>query len=156
MNTTESGFEALKDAEVEDINSVLPKKDSLGRSYATGRRKDAVARVWISPGTGKVSVNKKELIKYFMRPVLRMLINEPFEVADRERQFDVYCTVSGGGLSGQAGAVRHGISQALTLYEPSLRPVLKKGGFLTRDSRVVERKKYGRRKARRSFQFSKR
>ena len=156
MNTTESGFDALKDAEVEDINSVLPKKDSLGRSYATGRRKDAVARVWISPGTGKVSVNKKELIKYFMRPVLRMLINEPFEVADRERQFDVYCTVSGGGLSGQAGAVRHGISQALTLYEPSLRPVLKKGGFLTRDSRVVERKKYGRRKARRSFQFSKR
>ena len=156
MNTTESGFDALKDVEAEDINSVLPKKDNLGRSYATGRRKDAVARVWISPGTGKVSVNKKELIKYFMRPVLRMLINEPFEVADRERQFDVYCTVSGGGLSGQAGAVRHGISQALTLYEPSLRPVLKKGGFLTRDSRVVERKKYGRRKARRSFQFSKR
>tara|TARA_B100000945_G_C20158011_1_gene491761 strand:- start:36 stop:506 length:471 start_codon:yes stop_codon:yes gene_type:complete len=156
MADNQNGFNSLK--EVKEINDTqdIPKKDSLGRSYATGRRKDAVARVWIVPGKGKVNVNKKDLTSYFTRPVLRMLINEPFEVADREKQFDVYCTVSGGGLSGQAGAVRHGISQALTLYEPSLRPVLKKGGFLTRDSRVVERKKYGRRKARRSFQFSKR
>ena len=156
MADNQNGFNSFK--EVKEINDTqdIPKKDSLGRSYATGRRKDAVARVWIVPGKGKVNVNKKDLTSYFTRPVLRMLINEPFEVADREKQFDVYCTVSGGGLSGQAGAVRHGISQALTLYEPSLRPVLKKGGFLTRDSRVVERKKYGRRKARRSFQFSKR
>ena len=156
MADNQNGFNTLK--EVKEINDTqyIPKKDSLGRSYATGKRKDAVARVWIVPGKGKVNVNKKDLSSYFTRPVLRMLINEPFEVADREKQFDVYCTVSGGGLSGQAGAVRHGISQALTFYEPSLRPVLKKGGFLTRDSRVVERKKYGRRKARRSFQFSKR
>ena len=156
MADNQNGFNSLK--EVKEINDAqdIPKKDSLGRSYATGRRKDAVARVWISPGKGKVNVNKKDLSSYFTRPVLRMIINEPFEVADREKQFDVYCTVSGGGLSGQAGAVRHGISQALTFYKPSLRPVLKKGGFLTRDSRVVERKKYGRRKARRSFQFSKR
>ena len=156
MADNQTGFDTLKD--VKEINDTLdkPTKDSLGRSYATGRRKDAVARVWITPGKGHVNVNKKDLSRYFTRPVLRMIINEPFEVADREKQFDVYCTVSGGGLSGQAGAVRHGISQALTLYEPSLRPVLKKGGFLTRDSRVVERKKYGRRKARRSFQFSKR
>ncbi len=156
MADNQTGFDTLKD--VKEINDTLdkPTKDSLGRSYATGRRKDAVARVWITPGKGNVNVNKKDLSRYFTRPVLRMIINEPFEVADREKQFDVYCTVSGGGLSGQAGAVRHGISQALTLYEPSLRPVLKKGGFLTRDSRVVERKKYGRRKARRSFQFSKR
>ena len=156
MADNQNGFNSLK--EVKEINDAqdIPKKDSLGRSYATGRRKDAVARVWIAPGKGKVNVNKKDLSSYFTRPVLRMIINEPFEVADREKQFDVYCTVSGGGLSGQAGAVRHGISQALTFYEPSLRPVLKKGGFLTRDSRVVERKKYGRRKARRSFQFSKR
>ena len=156
MADNQNGFNTLK--EVKEINDTqyIPKKDSLGRSYAAGKRKDAVARVWIVPGKGKVNVNKKDLSSYFTRPVLRMIINEPFEVADREKQFDVYCTVSGGGLSGQAGAVRHGISQALTLYEPSLRPVLKKGGFLTRDSRVVERKKYGRRKARRSFQFSKR
>ncbi len=156
MTDNQNGFNSLK--EVKEITDAqdIPKKDSLGRSYATGRRKDAVARVWIAPGKGKVNVNKKDLSSYFTRPVLRMIINEPFEVADREKQFDVYCTVSGGGLSGQAGAVRHGISQALTFYEPSLRPVLKKGGFLTRDSRVVERKKYGRRKARRSFQFSKR
>ena len=156
MADNQTGFDTLKN--VKEINDTLdkPTKDSLGRSYATGRRKDAVARVWITPGKGNVNVNKKDLSRYFTRPVLRMIINEPFEVADREKQFDVYCTVSGGGLSGQAGAVRHGISQALTLYEPSLRPVLKKGGFLTRDSRVVERKKYGRRKARRSFQFSKR
>ena len=156
MADNQTGFDTLKN--VKEINDTLdrPTKDSLGRSYATGRRKDAVARVWITPGKGNVNVNKKDLSRYFTRPVLRMIINEPFEVADREKQFDVYCTVSGGGLSGQAGAVRNGISQALTLYEPSLRPVLKKGGFLTRDSRVVERKKYGRRKARRSFQFSKR
>ncbi len=133
-----------------------PKRDELGRSYATGKRKDAVARVWIKPGPGKITVNGREFERYFVRPVLRMLIHQPFEAADRKDQFDVTCTVKGGGLSGQAGAVRHGISKALTLYEPGLRPVLKKGGFLTRDSRVVERKKYGKRKARRSFQFSKR
>ena len=133
-----------------------PKRDELGRSYATGKRKDAVARVWIKPGTGKITVNGREFERYFVRPVLRMVIHQPLEAADRKDQFDVTCTVKGGGLSGQAGAVRHGISKALTLYEPGLRPVLKKGGFLTRDSRVVERKKYGKRKARRSFQFSKR
>ncbi len=133
-----------------------PKRDALGRSYATGKRKDAVARVWIKPGPGKITVNGREFERYFVRPVLRMLIHQPFEAADRKDQFDVTCTVKGGGLSGQAGAVRHGISKALTLYEPELRPVLKKGGFLTRDARVVERKKYGKRKARRSFQFSKR
>lgn len=133
-----------------------PKIDSLGRSYATGKRKNAIARVWIKPGTGKVTVNGRDQETYFARPVLRMIINQPFGVTEREGQFDVICTVKGGGLSGQAGAVRHGISKALTLYEPGLRPTLKKGGFLTRDSRVVERKKYGRAKARRSFQFSKR
>ena len=133
-----------------------PKRDELGRSYATGKRKDAVARVWLKPGAGKITVNGREFERYFVRPVLRMVIHQPFEAADRKDQFDVTCTVKGGGLSGQAGAVRHGISKALTLYEPELRPVLKKGGFLTRDSRVVERKKYGRAKARRSFQFSKR
>ena len=133
-----------------------PKRDELGRSYATGKRKDAVARVWIKPGPGKITVNGREFERYFVRPVLRMLIHQPFEAADRKDQFDVTCTVKGGGLSGQAGAVRHGISKALTLYEPELRPVLKKGGFLTRDARVVERKKYGKAKARRSFQFSKR
>ncbi len=133
-----------------------PKIDEHGRSYATGKRKDAVARVWIKPGSGKIKVNNREVGTYFARPVLRMLINQPFDVAERTDQYDVICTVKGGGLSGQAGAVRHGISKALTLYEPSLRPALKKEGFLTRDSRVVERKKYGRRKARRSFQFSKR
>ncbi len=133
-----------------------PKRDALGRSYATGRRKDAVARVWIKPGKGEISVNGKRVGQYFARPVLRMLITQPFLVADRYNQFDVYCTVSGGGLSGQAGAVRHGISRALTHYEPDPRAILKAAGFLTRDSRVVERKKYGRAKARRSFQFSKR
>ncbi|MFQ8429842.1 30S ribosomal protein S9 [Amaricoccus sp. W119] len=133
-----------------------PKRDSLGRSYATGKRKDAVARVWIKPGSGKVVVNKKDMDVYFARPVLRMVIGQAFTVAGVEGQFDVYATVKGGGLSGQAGAVKHGISQALQLYEPSLRPALKAAGFLTRDSRVVERKKYGKRKARRSFQFSKR
>ncbi len=133
-----------------------PQRDAQGRSYATGKRKDAVARVWIKPGSGKIEVNGKDQTEYFARPVLRMIIDQPFNMVDRAGQFDVICTVKGGGLSGQAGAVRHGISKALTLYEPELRPVLKKGGFLTRDSRVVERKKYGRAKARRSFQFSKR
>ena len=133
-----------------------PKIDELGRSYATGRRKNAVARVWIKPGTGEMSINGKKANQYFARPVLRMLITQPFLVADRYNQFDVFCTVVGGGLSGQAGAVRHGISRALTYYDPSLRPILKVAHFLTRDSRVVERKKYGRAKARRSFQFSKR
>jgi len=133
-----------------------PRHDEYGRAYATGKRKNAVARVWIKPGIGKITVNGREQEIYFARPVLRMMIGQPFEAANRTDQFDVVCTVSGGGLSGQAGAVRHGISKALIAYEPDLRPVLKGGGFLTRDSRVVERKKYGRRKARRSFQFSKR
>jgi small subunit ribosomal protein S9 len=133
-----------------------PKIDPQGRAYATGKRKDAVARVWIKPGAGRIVVNSRELDVYFARPVLRMVINQPFVAAGRANQYDVTCTVKGGGLSGQAGAVRHGISKALTNFEPTLRPVLKKGGFLTRDARVVERKKYGKRKARRSFQFSKR
>jgi small subunit ribosomal protein S9 len=133
-----------------------PLRDALGRSYATGKRKDAVARVWIKPGSGKVSVNGKEMKAYFARPVLQMILRQPFTVAGREDQFDVMATVKGGGLSGQAGAVKHGISVALQRYEPSLRGALKAAGFLTRDSRVVERKKFGRRKARRSFQFSKR
>jgi small subunit ribosomal protein S9 len=133
-----------------------PKRDAQGRSYATGRRKNAVARVWLKPGKGEILVNGKKAPQYFARPVLRMLITQPFLVADRYNQFDVNCTVVGGGLSGQAGAVRHGISRALTLYEPDLRGILKIAGFLTRDSRVVERKKYGKAKARRSFQFSKR
>ena len=133
-----------------------PVIDAQGRSYATGRRKNAVARVWLKPGSGRILVNSREFEVYFARPVLRMIINQPFLVASRVNQYDVVCTVSGGGLSGQAGAVRHGISRALTYYEPSLRPILKKGGFLTRDARAVERKKYGRAKARRSFQFSKR
>ena len=136
--------------------SAEPKLDKQGRAYATGKRKDAVARVWIKPGSGRITVNGRESAVYFARPVLRMLINQPFGVAGRANQYDVVCTVTGGGLSGQAGAVRHGISKALTYYEPALRPVLKTGGFLTRDSRVVERKKYGKAKARRSFQFSKR
>jgi len=135
---------------------VQPKRDALGRSYATGKRKNAVARVWIKPGNGKIEVNGRDSPVYFARPVLRMLINQPFVIADRLGQFDVWCTVTGGGLSGQAGAVRHGISRALTFYEPGLRPVLKSQGFLTRDSRVVERKKYGRHKARRRPQYSKR
>src|SRR5215470_11558928 len=133
-----------------------PKIDAQGRAYATGKRKNAVARVWIKPGVGKISVNAKDFEQYFARPVLQMLLKQPLQAADRLSQFDVTATVSGGGLSGQAGAVRHGISKALTYYEPELRAVLKKGGFLTRDSRVVERKKYGKVKARRSFQFSKR
>jgi small subunit ribosomal protein S9 len=135
---------------------VLPKRDALGRSYATGKRKNAVARVWIRPGNGNIEVNGRDSPIYFARPVLRMLISQPFVVTDRLGQFDVWCTVAGGGLSGQAGAVRHGISRALTFYEPGLRPILKQGGFLTRDSRVVERKKYGKHKARRRPQYSKR
>jgi small subunit ribosomal protein S9 len=130
--------------------------DAQGRSYATGRRKDAVARVWIMPGTGRVIVNGRDQTSYFARPTLRLVINQPFEVTDRKDQFDVICTVKGGGLSGQAGAVKHGISQALTKYEPALRAPVKAAGFLTRDSRTVERKKYGKAKARKSFQFSKR
>jgi small subunit ribosomal protein S9 len=135
---------------------VQPIRDEFGRSYATGKRKNAVARVWIKPGNGKIEINGRDSPVYFARPVLRMLLNQPFVVTDRLGQFDVWCTVTGGGLSGQAGAVRHGISRALTFYEPGLRPVLKHGGFLTRDSRVVERKKYGKHKARRRPQYSKR
>ena len=134
----------------------VQKLDEFGRAYATGKRKDAVARVWVKPGVGRITVNKKPYDEYFARPVLQMVIRQPMLVASRDGQFDIVCTVSGGGLSGQAGAVRHGISKALTHYEPELRSILKRVGFLTRDSRVVERKKYGRRKARRSFQFSKR
>jgi small subunit ribosomal protein S9 len=139
-----------------EIAPPAPKIDASGRAYATGRRKEAVARVWVKPGSGRITVNDRNLEIYFARPVLRMLINQPFEAAHRAQQFDVACTVAGGGLSGQAGAVRHGISRALVAYDPTLRPPLKAGGFLTRDSRKVERKKYGKRKARRSFQFSKR
>jgi small subunit ribosomal protein S9 len=134
----------------------VQKLDAQGRAYATGKRKDAVARVWLKPGGGRIVVNGKELETYFARPTLQMILQQPIVAANRTGQYDVMATVSGGGLSGQAGAVRHGISRALTHYEPELRSVLKKGGFLTRDSRVVERKKYGKAKARRSFQFSKR
>jgi small subunit ribosomal protein S9 len=163
MTAETQGLEDLKDAMEEGGAAVAepqaaaePQIDSLGRSYATGKRKDAVARVWIKPGAGKIIVNGKAQDEYFARPVLRMMLQQPFEAAERKDEFDVIATVRGGGLSGQAGAVRHGISKALTLYDPSTRPPLKAGGFLTRDSRVVERKKYGRAKARRSFQFSKR
>ncbi|MGI9402475.1 MAG: 30S ribosomal protein S9 [Rhizobiaceae bacterium] len=158
-----SGLESLEalatneGAETEQAAPVYVQKlDEHGRAYATGKRKDAIARVWLKPGTGKITINKKEYTTYFARPVLQMILMQPIIAAAREGQYDVVATVSGGGLSGQAGAVRHGISKALTHYEPTLRGVLKKGGFLTRDSRVVERKKYGRAKARRSFQFSKR
>ena len=130
--------------------------DKQGRAYATGRRKDAIARVWLKPGSGRILVNGREQEAYFARPTLRLVINQPFDIADRRGQYDVVATVKGGGLSGQAGAVKHGISQALTRFEPELRAVIKQAGFLTRDPRVVERKKYGRAKARRSFQFSKR
>src|SRR3981081_1626940 len=146
---------ALKPASPEGPKYVK-KVDKLGGASATGKRKDAVARVWIKPGAGKVTVNTREVEVYFARPVLRMMIQQPLVAAARAGQYDVICTVAGGGLSGQAGAVRHGISKALTCFEPDLRGILKKGGFLTRDSRVVERKKYGRAKARKSFQFSKR
>ncbi|WP_442578345.1 30S ribosomal protein S9 [Mesorhizobium sp. ASY16-5R] len=134
----------------------VQKLDKQGRAYATGKRKDAIARVWVKPGSGKIIVNDKEFVAYFARPVLQMILQQPIVATNRGGQFDVIATVTGGGLSGQAGAVRHGISKALTYYEPGLRGVLKKGGFLTRDSRTVERKKYGKAKARRSFQFSKR
>ena len=133
-----------------------PKKDELGRSYATGKRKNSVARVWVKPGNGKITINGRDQEQYFARPVLRLILRQPFEVAERLDAYDVVATVKGGGLSGQAGAVRHGITKALTYQEPALRPALKAAGFITRDSRVVERKKYGRAKARRSFQFSKR
>ncbi|MBD8890002.1 30S ribosomal protein S9 [Roseibium litorale] len=134
----------------------VQKLDAHGRAYATGKRKDAVARVWIKPGTGKITINKKDFTAYFARPVLQMILRQPIVLTDRDGQYDIVATVAGGGLSGQAGAVRHGISKALTYFEPELRGLLKKEGFITRDSRVVERKKFGRAKARRSFQFSKR
>jgi len=147
-------------AEITPVISNAPLReqeiDSLGRAYATGRRKDAVARVWLKPGTGAIIVNGRPQETYFARPTLRLVINQPFQVADREGQYDIVATVKGGGLSGQAGAVKHGIAQALSKFEPALRGAVKAAGFLTRDSRVVERKKYGRAKARRSFQFSKR
>jgi small subunit ribosomal protein S9 len=146
---------ALKPATPE-APKYVQKLDKQGRAYATGKRKDAVARVWIKRGAGQITVNDRSIEVYFARPVLRMLISQPLVVSNRNGQYDVVCRVSGGGLSGQAGAVRHGLSKALTYFEPELRGVLKHGGFLTRDSRVVERKKYGRAKARRSFQFSKR
>ena len=157
-------LEDLKDVVGDDTPAVVeaelaprePVRDDLGRAYATGKRKDAVSRVWIKPGSGKVTVNGKEMADYFKRPVLQMILRQPFSVAGVEDQFDVMATVKGGGLSGQAGAVKHGISKALQLYDPSLRGALKAAGFLTRDSRVVERKKYGKAKARKSFQFSKR
>ena len=158
-NTEEiKSFEDLSKTENNENDMILPEKevDDFGRSYATGKRKDAVARVWLKQGPGNITINGKSSDDYFARPVLRMLINQPLVASERKEQFDVVCSVTGGGLSGQAGAVRHGISKALVLFEPELKKVLKSGGFLTRDSRVVERKKYGRRKARRSFQFSKR
>jgi len=144
------------EAVVETLVKYEQVRDELGRSYATGKRKDAVARVWIKPGSGKVVVNGREMAVYFARPVLQMILRQPFTVAGVDGQFDVMATVKGGGLSGQAGAVKHGISKALQLYDPTLRAALKAAGFLTRDSRVVERKKYGKAKARKSFQFSKR
>jgi small subunit ribosomal protein S9 len=146
---------ALKPAAPE-APKYVQKLDNLGRAYATGKRKNAVARVWLKRGTGKITVNNREIEVFFARPVLRMMISQPLVMSNRNGQYDVICRVSGGGLSGQAGAVRHGLSKALTNFEPELRGVLKRGGFLTRDSRVVERKKYGKAKARRSFQFSKR
>jgi small subunit ribosomal protein S9 len=152
--------EAVAEAGVTPAAPTMPLRekevDAQGRAYATGRRKDAVARVWLKPGSGKIVVNGREQEVYFARPTLRLVINQPFEVAGREGQYDVVATVKGGGLSGQAGAVKHGISQALAKFEPALRGAVKAAGFLTRDARVVERKKYGRAKARRSFQFSKR
>ncbi|HEY1747419.1 MAG TPA: 30S ribosomal protein S9 [Xanthobacteraceae bacterium] len=147
---------ALKPAAAPQPPQYVQKLDKQGRAYATGKRKDAVARVWIKMGSGTIVINERPVETYFARPVLRMLIQQPLVAANRQGQFDVVCTVSGGGLSGQAGAVRHGLSKALMRHEPDLRAVLKRGGFLTRDPRVVERKKYGRAKARRSFQFSKR
>jgi small subunit ribosomal protein S9 len=156
--TTEAtGFDALKGMGTQEEAVVRePKIDAQGRSYATGKRKNAIARVWIKPGKGKITINGREEEVYFARPVLRMMLAQPFQLSDRAGQFDVIATVEGSGLSGQAGAIRHAISKALTYYEPGLRAVLKPHGFLTRDARVVERKKYGKAKARRSFQFSKR
>jgi small subunit ribosomal protein S9 len=154
MQTLES-LSTLK-PQAPEAPKYVQKLDKQGRAYATGKRKNAVARVWVKPGSGQITVNTRAVEAFFARPVLRMLIQQPLVAANRQTQYDVICTVSGGGLSGQAGAVRHGISKALTNFEPELRNVLKRGGFLTRDSRVVERKKYGRAKARRSFQFSKR
>ncbi len=151
LNRANVGSEASNEAPVH-----VQKLDAQGRAYATGKRKDAVARVWIKPGSGQVTVNKRPVEVYFARPVLRMILRQPLQIVDRVDQYDIVVTVAGGGLSGQAGAVRHGLSKALTYYEPELRGPLKREGFLTRDSRVVERKKYGRAKARRSFQFSKR
>ena len=151
-----AGIVATPEAPVVEATPREPVRDDLGRSYATGKRKDAIARVWIKPGSGKVVVNGKEMKVYFARPVLQMILRQPFQVAGVVDQFDVMATVKGGGLSGQAGAVKHGISKALQLFDPSLRAALKAAGFLTRDSRVVERKKYGKAKARKSFQFSKR
>jgi small subunit ribosomal protein S9 len=160
LTTGAPAAETTADAAPQAPVSTMPLRqqelDKQGRAYATGRRKDAVARVWVKPGTGKITVNGRDQEIYFARPTLRLVINQPFTVTAREGQYDVICTVKGGGLSGQAGAVKHGISQALTKYEPALRGTVKAEGFLTRDSRTVERKKYGRAKARRSFQFSKR
>ncbi|MFN8830061.1 MAG: 30S ribosomal protein S9 [Labrys sp. (in: a-proteobacteria)] len=157
MAETLSSLQSLKDT-VDAVEAPVhvQKLDASGRAYATGKRKNAIARVWIKPGTGRITVNERELAVFFARPVLQMLLRQPLVVANRVDQYDVVVSVAGGGLSGQAGAVRHGLSKALTYYEPALRSVLKRAGFLTRDSRVVERKKYGRAKARRSFQFSKR
>ena len=156
-NTLEDLAQLQSDADAPAPERVYERKvDSLGRAYATGKRKDAVARVWVKQGPGNITVNGKDHTAYFARPVLRMVLSQPFQVTERVGQYDIVCTVAGGGLSGQAGAVRHGLSKALSLREPELRGVLKKAGMLTRDSRVVERKKYGKAKARRSFQFSKR
>ena len=158
-NKEKNSLDDLSKLKVDDKEETVvnePKIDTLGRSYATGRRKESTARVWVKRGTGKISINGKEMVNYFARPVLQMQLNFVFDVTERKDQFDVIATVKGGGLSGQAGAVRHGLSRALSLFEPDLRKPLKTAGMLTRDSRVVERKKYGRAKARKSFQFSKR
>tara|TARA_B000000609_G_scaffold35987_1_gene25350 strand:- start:556 stop:1044 length:489 start_codon:yes stop_codon:yes gene_type:complete len=158
-NKETNSLDDLSKLKVDDKEEAIinePKIDTLGRSYATGRRKESTARVWVKRGTGKISINGKEMVNYFARPVLQMQLNFVFDVTERKDQFDVIATVKGGGLSGQAGAVRHGLSRALCLFEPDLRKPLKSAGMLTRDSRVVERKKYGRAKARKSFQFSKR
>jgi len=158
-NKETNSLDDLSKLKVDDKEEAIvnePKIDTLGRSYATGRRKESTARVWVKRGTGKISINGKEMVNYFARPVLQMQLNFVFDVTERKDQFDVIATVKGGGLSGQAGAVRHGLSRALSLFEPDLRKPLKTAGMLTRDSRVVERKKYGRAKARKSFQFSKR
>ncbi len=156
INSLEELGEVNTAVAADDAPVHVQKLDEHGRAYATGKRKDAIARVWIKPGAGKITVNGREMNAYFARPVLQMVLQQPIVAAERKDQYDIVATVSGGGLSGQAGAIRHGISKALTYFEPELRAVLKKGGFLTRDSRVVERKKFGRAKARRSFQFSKR